>query len=259
MKLRLCLLVVFVCTLSASACSGSEKPTYLALGDSFGIGAGASNSGNGYVPLLFSFLEKDTKKDVSLRNLAVSGETTASMIAGGQLGKALAELRFRNQDNDHKNDVFVITIDIGINDLNALTAAGQPCAPPIDTRSAACAAATTSVMNETAQNLTSILHSLRVAAGPDAKMLIVNCFNSYSGTGKPLDATEDALLPLLNEKISQVAALSDVDAKVADAFDAFDGKGAELTSVSGPTGDFHPNDAGHRVIADLLIAAYNEQ
>jgi len=119
--MRVCVLAVLVSLLSiATGCSGSEKPTYLALGDSFAAGVGASGQNEGYVPLLFSFLSEDRNEDLSLRNLAVSGETTTSMIARGQFGMALAELRFRNQDQNPKNDVFLVTIDIGYNDILSL-------------------------------------------------------------------------------------------------------------------------------------------
>lgn len=258
MKRRLCLLAVLVCLLPASACSGSEKPTYLVMGDSFATGLGASKSNLGYVPLFYSFLHDTTKKDMTLVSEAVVGETTASAIATGQLGKALAELRFRNQDTDPTNDVTVITLDLGINDVDTLVRAGQPCAPPIAPNDPGCVSAANATVNEAGDNLTAILHAVRVAAGPDVKIFVLNCFNSYSGTGLPIEATQDMLVTLLNQKIAAVAALPDVDAKVADAYDAFKGKGDQLTAVSGPSSDFHPNDAGYRVLADLLIAAYGD-
>ncbi len=256
MRLRPRLLVVLVCLLPIVACSGSEKLTYLALGDSFATGLGASKADLGYVPLFYSYLRENPKQDLSLVSEAVVGETTASAIATGQLGKALAELRFRNQDKDPTNNVIVITLDLGINDVNALVPAGQPCAPPVAPNSSGCVSAANARVDAAEQNLTAILHSLRVAAGSDVKIFVINCFNSYSGTGQPIEATLDALVTLINQKIAAVAALPDVDAKLVDAYDAFKGRGAQLTSVGAPSGDFHANDAGYRVLADLLIAAY---
>jgi lysophospholipase L1-like esterase len=254
---RVCLLLALVCPLSLTvACSGSEKPTYLALGNSFATGAGASSDDTGYVPLFFSFLEENRDEDLSLRNFAENGETTRSMIAEGQFGMALAELRFRNQDNNPKNDVFVITIDIGGNDIRDLAAEGKPCAPPASITGVACTAAVTDTLDAVSQNLTAILHSLRVAAGPEARILVLDYFNPYSGTGQPLEEAGDMVLPLLNKEIADVAASPDVDADVVHTFAAFDGRGAELTNVTGPEGDFHPNDAGYRVLADLLIEVY---
>jgi lysophospholipase L1-like esterase len=252
---RLWFLAVLVCLLPASACSGSEKLTYLALGNSFATGSGASKASAGYVPLFYAYLRNTAKMDLSLVSEAVVGETTTTAIATGQLSKALAELRFRNQDKDPTNNVTIITLDLGINDVDALVADGQPCAPPILPNNPGCVAAANAKVDEAALNLTSILHDLRVAAGPDVKMFVINCFNSYSGTGQPTEATQEMLVTLINQKIATVAALSDVDAKVVDAYDAFKGRGADLTGVNGPTADFHPNDAGYRVITDLLIAA----
>jgi lysophospholipase L1-like esterase len=260
MSLCLRAFAVLVCLLSATAfaCSGSEKPTYLALGDSYAAGVGASNKSNGYVPLFLSFLEGSKAESLSLRNLAVGGETTASMIAKGQFGMALAELRFRNQDNNPKNDVFALTIDIGGNDLLDLAEEGQPCAPPASAADAACSSALARALEAVSQNLTAILRSLRVAAGPDVRILVLDYFNPYSGTGKPLEKAGGLVLPLLNKEISDVAATPGIDADVVQTFAAFQGKGAELTNVNGPEGDFHPNDAGHRVLADLVIAAYEK-
>lgn len=250
--------LVCLLPITALACSGSEKPTYLALGNSYAVGVGASSKSDGYVPLFFSFLEESKDADLSLRNLAVGGETTSSMIAEGQFGIALAELRFRNQDENPRNDVFVVTIDIGGNDIRDLAGEGQPCAPPASISDSACTSAVTRTLSTVTENLTAILHSLRVAAGPSTKILVLDYFNPYSGTGKPLEQAGDLVLPLLNKEISDVAATSGIDAAVVQTFAAFEGKGGQLTNVNGPEGDFHPNDEGYRLLADLVIAAYKK-
>lgn len=259
MNRRLCAIAVLVCVIAPSfACSGSEKPTYLALGDSFAAGQGASSDTESYVSLFFAFLEENGEKDLSLRNFAENGETTTSMIAQGQFGVALAELRFRNQDDNPKNDVFVLTIEIGGNDIRDLAGEGQPCAPPAPTTNTACTRAVGEALDAMEQNLTAVLRSIRVAAGPDVRILVLDYFNPYSGTGEPLEEAGDLVLPLLNERISDVAALPGIEALVVHTFAAFEGKGAELTNVTGPDADFHPNDAGYRLLADLLIAAYDK-
>jgi lysophospholipase L1-like esterase len=258
MMRRFCIFIALGCLLPASACSGSEKLTYLAMGDSFATGLGASKPNLSYVPLFYSFLRDKNKQDMTLVSEAIVGETTTSAIATGQLGKTLAELRFRNQDTDPTNDVTVITLDLGINDIDGLVLANQPCAPPIAPSNPGCVAAANATVTAAEQNLTAILHAVRVAAGPDVNMFVLNCFNSYSGTGLPIEATQDMLVTLINQKIAAVAALPDVDATVVDAYDAFKGKGDQLTAVGGPSSDFHPNDAGYRLLADLLIAAYGD-
>jgi len=63
-------------------------------------------------------------------------------------------------------------------------------------------------------------------------------------------------LPALNDPIEQAANSPGVDAEVVHLFDAFRGRAPEFTHVMEPEEDFHPNDAGYRLMADLLIAAY---
>ncbi len=255
------ILGVILCLLPVAglACAASERPTYLALGDSYAVGYGASNrSKDGYVPLVFSFLEQNKNENLSLRNLGVTGETSGSLIATGQLGIALAELRFRNNDGSTKNDVFVITIDVGVNDIDRLAAQGGPCVPPAAVTSPTCQTDLTDALTAFQENLMAILRSLRVAAGPDVKILVLDYPNPYSGTGQPLEKTYDAILPMLNGEIADVASAPDIGARVVETFAAFEGKGPQLTNVDGPLGNTHPNNDGYRLIADLLIAAYQK-
>ncbi len=261
MKRCVCVLVGVVCLPLLLACASPDRPCYLALGDSYAYGEGASSRTKlAYVPLFYQFLESDIDRDLALRNLALRGETTTSMIARGQLAKALAELRFRNQENDNPaDDVVVITIDIGGNDLIGLTKEGRPCAPPLGIDDSGCAAAVGSAIDEASLNLPAILRSLRVAAGPDTRIIVLDYFNPYFGSGKPLDQAGDAALPALNDAIEQAAAAPGVDAEVVHLLDAFQGRAPDLTHVMEPEEDFHPNDAGYRLIADLLIAAYSLQ
>ena len=106
------------------------------------------------------------------------------------------------------------------------------------------------------ENLTAILRALRVAAGPDVRIFVLDYFNPYSGTGQPLDVAADAVLPILNGRIKAIASAPGINAQVVETFAGFEGKATELTHVAEPSGDFHPNDAGYRLLADLLTAAY---
>ena len=81
-------------------------PYYLALGDSVPVWDGSSS----YPNLLLSKYQR-TVPNMQLVNLAVSGETTTSMLDAGQYTSALAFLRA------HQNEVRLITIDIGGNDV----------------------------------------------------------------------------------------------------------------------------------------------
>src|SRR5438128_8525594 len=76
---------------------------YLALGDSYTIGTGASNDAHNFPSILAGLLSKATRKQVALANPAVNGYTTLDLIA--------KELNYL----DGKPDV--VTVLIGVNDL----------------------------------------------------------------------------------------------------------------------------------------------
>jgi hypothetical protein len=106
----------------------------------------------------------------------------------------------------------VITIQIGGNDLLHLADAGAPCAPPAALDDPDCAGAFRDAIDEVERNLPAILRSLRVAAGEDAKILVLDYFNPYSGSGKPLDVTGALAVPVLNDAIAEAANSPDVNA-----------------------------------------------
>ena len=54
---------------------------YLALGDSYTIGTGASNDAHNFPSILAGLLSKATRKQVALANPAVNGYTTLDLIA----------------------------------------------------------------------------------------------------------------------------------------------------------------------------------
>jgi GDSL-like Lipase/Acylhydrolase family len=84
----------------ASAAAASRY--YLALGDSVPV----ANGPDSYPELLAAHYHR-----LTLDDLAVAGETTAAMLAGGQYQQALAFL------HGHRGHVTLITIDIGGDDL----------------------------------------------------------------------------------------------------------------------------------------------
>jgi lysophospholipase L1-like esterase len=102
------------------------RPLYLALGDSLAAGVGASDPQvTAYVPRFYQLLRQQlgcqptgqpSCHSLALRNLGVGGATSTTLLAT-QLPQALAELQARNGDPNPHNDVKVVTIDIGGNDL----------------------------------------------------------------------------------------------------------------------------------------------
>ena len=233
------------------------QPLYLALGNSLAAGVGASKPvQTGYVNLVFEHLQ-DTAPyadtGITILNLGVPGETSTSLLAtGAQLEKALQEIDSRRSDQIQGNEVQVITIDIGGNDLLALTQGGTPCRT--DPSGAVCQQIVASTLTDFSTNFARTLTDLRRSAGPDALILALTLYNSYSGTGGDLDAPGDLVVQQLNTTVQSVASRADVDARVADIFPAFQGKAPSLTHIGETPPDIHPNDDGYRLMADAVIA-----
>jgi len=126
------LLKIFVVTVFLStglaACSGGGNDNvvyYVALGDSLSVGVQPDQTGanqettNGYADQLFVMLQAKFP-NLQLVKLGCPGETTESMANGGvcndyasgsQLGDAAQFI------TDHADQVVLVTIDIGVNDL----------------------------------------------------------------------------------------------------------------------------------------------
>ena len=225
-----------------AACSGSSATTYsgtyLSLGDSVAAGNGASDKSS------TSFVA-DLARDEHIgdvRNLAVAGATTQDVI-DKQLLDAVAALE--------AGKVGLVTISAGGNDLAALipNAACQevplPASCPLD-----------DALAGVESRLDTVMRALRDADG-DVQIALLLYPNFFSGTGHPFEAPAARVLPRLDEVIGRVARRYQHTA-LAAAAPAFEGQGATLTHVLDPNFDPHPNDAGHRAIADAFEAALRD-
>ena len=236
---------------------------YLALGDSLGVGVGASDPPTtGYVPLFRNFLESERGLDakVSLNNLSISGATSGSLISD-QLPTALAELA-RNSDRNPNNDVEVVTVDIGGNDVFALVGV---CAGGF---TAACITAVTGTFASFSANFDFILDELRTAAGPDTTIIVMTYFNSLVNPLCPINFLESlgnivleggGPLPAgLNDLIRAIAADPAHDAEVSDLV-----PGGAFPALLGPShvqpDCLHANDDGYEIIADEFKDAFKDQ
>jgi len=210
---------------------------YLALGDSIAAGHGASDAATtSYVALLAKALQEQVDSSLQLKSLSVDGKTTQDLI-DGQLAEALTELR--------TGDVRLVTVTIGGNDLYQY-AAYPDCLP--DPSVAACPLK--AGLSGVEERLERILGDLRAAA-PDVPIAIEDYPNLFSGSGHEFEQGAMVAFGLLDEVIDRVAARHDV--LVADPRPSFEGKSLELTHIADPSPDFHPNDAGHRLIADAFL------
>jgi lysophospholipase L1-like esterase len=170
-SLRIVLAVlVAVAALTACSTAAPAEPVsyYLALGDSLSQGvqpdtAGVSvETGQGYASQLYAILHRD-RPSLRLVRLGCPGETTVTMLHGGicryaagsQLAAADAFLRA------HRGHVALVTIDIGANDpQDCVGAAGLGMISSCIT-----------AMPDAARNLSTILTSLRTAAGADTRIV----------------------------------------------------------------------------------------
>jgi len=269
-----------------AACSGppAVKPPapasyYLALGDSLAQGvqpdaAGTSvETAQGYPDLVYATL-RTSHPALRLVRLGCPGETTQTMMHGGichypagsQLAAATAFLRA------HRGHVFLVTIDIGANDLE--DCGSQP-------NVAKLASCLMQIPKATA-NVGTILASLRAAAGPGVRIVGMNYYLPA------LAEWRSGLLGRTTAELSEKFAVAYDDLlrraygqagiTVADVFGAFDstnfgnpvvvsGLGSLPRNVAricqwtwecappprGP--NQHANAAGYRVIADAILAA----
>ena len=259
-------LVVLLLLPSAALAEGKGKPPkhasvplYLALGDSLATGVGASNpERKAYVPRFHRYLRYNLTcsrgassvcKSLRLDNIGVSGATTTTLVQN-QLPMAVETLEARNQDGNRRNNVEVITIDIGGNDVFPLVnicAGGvtPECAQAIQTRFAT-----------VAQNLTLTLSQLRAAAGPDTEIVVMTYYNSLVGCQLSQFAPLGDFvleggpgLPVgLNDLIRLIAA--GADASVAETFGLL---GPE--DLVGGADCLHANDSGYKIIAEAFEEA----
>jgi lysophospholipase L1-like esterase len=238
----------------------ASVPVYLALGDSLSTGVGASvPSQTGYVPLFHEYLRRNLSCEgrgesegcaaLRLNNIGVSGATTTTLLRD-QLPLALAELEARNQDANPRNDVEVITIDIGGNDAFPLL---QVCGGGV---TAECAEAIQTTFAQIAQNLTLTLTQLRAAAGPDTEIIVMTYYNPLPGcVFAPAAPLGDLVLeggpglPAgLNDIIRAIAA--GVDASVAETFGRLG-----VQDLVGGSDCLHADDSGYAIIANALAGA----
>jgi len=272
------------CSSPPTVKSAAAKPPppasyYLALGDSLSQGvqpdaAGASvETGQGYPDLLYATL-LDSRPALRLVRLGCPGETTQTMMHGGichysagsQLAAATAFLRA------HRGQVFLVTIDIGANDLE--DCGNRPSLPQL--------ASCIGQLPKATANVAAILAGLRAAAGPGVRIVGMNYYlpalaEWRSGLlGRATAQLSEKLAVAYDDLLKR--AYGQAGITVANVFGAFEttnfgdpvtvpGIGPVPRNVAricqwtwecappprGP--NQHANAAGYRVIADAILAA----
>lgn len=253
---------------------------YIALGDSLSTGFQPTLEGqgiethSGYVDDIYG-QERRFTRDLELVDFGCPGDTTTSLLtgagnhaladrlhcdrsAGSQLNAALAFLR----SHDEPGEVPLITIDIGINDLNHCAALPDP--------SPCLQAGETAITT----NLPRILHALRAAAPAGTVFAAMTLYDTYLGRQAADGATSANAQAFLDAyRQANVTITADDSeagfrtADVAGAFKTYDTtpvswRGAQapanlartcvLTWACSPppiSHNIHPDGRGYRVIA----------
>jgi lysophospholipase L1-like esterase len=241
-----------------------EAGTYLALGDSLAVGAGATRPDEtGYVARLNRSLSgaDASPRVTALRNLAIGGETSTSMIRGGQLAAAVDAIA------GAEPAVVLVTLDIGGNDLLRLLGTPECSADPLGPE---CLRQLAATLGEFEANYRLILDELVAALADDApaaRLAVMTYFNPFSGTDASLEAAgelallgEDGRLdcdadePLARGMNDIIVCIGEaLGAIPVDVQPAFDGLGLELTHIASE--DIHANDRGYEVIAEEFFKA----
>lgn len=249
-------LFLFLCASSAPApavAQNADSPAYIAIGDSLAFGIGVPDPAQqGYVALTYKSLDNsDRYRDsgLDLVNLAIPGATSGDLLLeGGQLDTAIAEIERRSEDNA----VEIISLDIGGNDLLSLAAATSPCLS--DPAADACLDFLGQTLGALQSNLQEVLQSLREAA-PTAGIFVLNLYNPFSGTGDIREGLADLGVQQLNGVVGAVVADPSMDAKLGNVFQLFSGRGEQWIAGDG----LHPNEHGHQVLAEVLLATIDSR
>lgn len=231
---------------------------YIALGDSLSEGVGASDrTATAFVPLVHQALGDDFE----LINLGHSGDTSGDLIDHGHLDEAVAAIEERNGDDNAGNDVKLVTLEIGGNDLLDLYFSEVVTGMCPDLQAALqkpeCVNPLRIAFERFEPNLNSILGRLR-EADLEVPVLLLTLYNPFSGRIPAIAELAEVALegrpdtPFaegLNDIIRATG--GDHGVLLVDLYPLFEGRGGELVALD----LIHPNDAGYRVMADAVLAA----
>lgn len=238
-----------------------DQKLYLSLGDSLAEGRGASDAKyTAWVPLVAYGLGAEYE----LVNMGVAGDDSRELI-DRRLNNAVAEIQARANDGVPGNEASVITLEIGGNDLlDIYFDLVLPGTCPSVTEALQipqCVQALEGALENYQPNLEYILDTLQANA-PGVPIFLMTLYNPFSGGSVNLDRigalalegeTDTPFEEGLNDVIREVGAAK--GATVVEWYEYFLGKVNEYIS-----GDLiHPNDNGHQVMADAVLAAMAAQ
>jgi len=223
--------------------SAPGSPVVVALGDSLAANVGVDRPRRGYVSRVHAEFERRDDADYGLQNFGISGETTGTMIRGGQLDLAVSYLGGA--------DVAYVVVDIGANDLLGHLGSAD-CSDDID--SDACTRRLKAAFDTYERNLATILDRLDAAA-PEATIVYLTAYNPFSLglSDVGFEQRSDEILAAFNAIGAGIAGERGVI--VADGFSPMRGLTAATTHMLDPLPDIHPNAIGYDVLAWAIVQA----
>jgi lysophospholipase L1-like esterase len=223
----------------------ADGPTYyVALGDSLAANIGVEAPRDGYVSRFHKAIEERDGASYGLRNFGISGETSGTLIRGGQLEDAVAFLE--------GHEVTYVTIDIGANDLLGHLGSAE-CSVDLD--DPRCRSRIDTTFRVYGENMERIFDELRDAA-PEATIVFMRAYNPFSlgfGASIGLEETSNEILDSFNDLAARIAAEQEV--LVADAFTPMQDTAAATTHMLDDPPDIHPVAIGFDVLAAALLDA----
>ena len=235
-------LLLFTCASAQQSGSPSATVTYTAMGDSLAANVGAT-SANGYVPQYCGYFSTDTANTCSLNNLGVSGWNSTQLY-----NAVRTDQNFRNSIAASQ----IVTWDIGGNDLTGplqLYLAGF--CGGADNQN--CLRAAVAQFKTNWSGIITEILSLRNTNNHAIRTM--NIYNPFVNTLRANGALALAnrYLGEVNDHIETTCAQNHII--MANVFYAFNGANGEEDPGSRGylfTDNFHPNDTGYRIIADLF-------
>jgi acyl-CoA thioesterase-1 len=238
--------------------AAKETPAYIAIGDSIAFGVGASDPAtNGYVAVTYDALDRSERyreRGLELFNLSVPGATSSDLLLpDGQLDQALSEIRERQEDTSSADDnVEIITVNIGGNNLQALVTPDSDCLD--DPQSTECEHGLQDMLDGLGDDLTEVLHRLREAA-PEADIIVLDLYSPFSGRGGPAELVSNLIVRQINAVTERVASDPELRVEFVSVYSLFQGRASQLVADD----NIHPNDDGHAVIAEVVLAAIEDR
>jgi lysophospholipase L1-like esterase len=254
-------ILLFVQLLSALPLSGQSSWNYVALGDSLAVGAIAFQ---GYVPRYRNYLQTDNQIAVSLVNLGQSGWWTTDLRDALTNPANPSYTTFRQL----VANAYVITLDIGGNDIKSqrarykrgpnTTVSPGPCGGA-DNQD--CIRIGVAVMKD---NWDAIIREIVALRGGHLTILrTMDIYNPYVNQDRnayTMPGVNDFLLfkgylEDVNRHIAETASRLSVSIQYARVYQKFNGPNGDIDPRTFGYISFdglHPNDAGHKAIADQL-------